>query len=125
MFEEGVAPQRDLVDEPTAELVAADPAGDAGAAALAAAKLPLLRELHLAGNEITDDGAAALAGSPLLGRLRWLGLRDNALTPGADVILRDSPYWHWRTVIETEDNRPPWAGRGDPPIPLEPGDDEA
>jgi len=99
--------------------------GDAGAAALAAAKLPQLRELHLAGNEITDDGAAAIAGSPLFGRLRWLGLRDNALTPGADVILRESPYWHWRTVIETEDNRPPWAGRGDAPMAVEPGDDEA
>jgi len=98
--------------------------GDSGAAALAAAKLPQLRELHLAGNDITDDGAAALAGSPLLGRLRWLGLRDNALTAAADVILRESPYWHWRTVIETEDNRPPWAGRGDAPFPLVPGDEE-
>jgi uncharacterized protein (TIGR02996 family) len=94
-----------------------DRLGDAGAAALAAAKLPQLRELHLAGNDLTDDGAASLAGSPLLGRLRWLGLRDNALTAGADVILRESPYWHWRTVIETEDNRPPAAER-EPRLPF-------
>ena len=76
--------------------------GDAGATALAAAKLPHLRELHLAANEIGDTGAAALAGSPLLSRLRLLGLRNNALTAAADVVLRESPYWHWRTVIETE-----------------------
>lgn len=98
--------------------------GDTGAAALAAAKLPQLRELYLAGNNITDDGAAALAGSPLLGRLHWLGLRDNALTAAADVILRESPYWNWRTVIETEDNRPPAPERPEGRLPFTWPDEE-
>jgi uncharacterized protein (TIGR02996 family) len=98
---------------------------DAGAAALAAARLPQLCELYLSGNDITDDGAAALAGSPLLGRLHWLSLRDNALTAAADVILRESPYWNWRTVIETEDNRPPAPERGDARLPFTWPDDES
>ena len=41
--------------------------------------LDRLRELCLANNPITEEGALALAGSPRLGRLRALTLSTNAL----------------------------------------------
>jgi uncharacterized protein (TIGR02996 family) len=81
--------------------------GDAGVTALSVANLPRLRELHLAGNGVTDEGAAALAGAPFLGRLRALDLADNRLGPGGRVALMSSPYWHWRTDIDVTDNHPP------------------
>jgi Ran GTPase-activating protein (RanGAP) involved in mRNA processing and transport len=82
---------------------------DAGVVALSVAELPRLRELHLAGNKVTDEGAAALAGAEYLGRLRVLDLADNLLSAGGRVALMSSPYWHWRTDIDVTDNRPPPA----------------
>jgi Ran GTPase-activating protein (RanGAP) involved in mRNA processing and transport len=95
---------------------------DAGVVALSIADLPRLRELHLAGNKVTDEGAAALAGAPFLGRLRVLDLADNLLSPGGRVALMSSPYWHWRTDIDVTDNRPPPAIEDDAPLPF--GDDD-
>jgi Ran GTPase-activating protein (RanGAP) involved in mRNA processing and transport len=93
--------------------------GDAGVVALSVADLPRLRELHLATNKVTDDGAAALAGATFLGRLRVLDLADNLVSAGGRVALMSSPYWHWRTDIDVTDNRPPLAIDDDPPIPVD------
>ena len=94
--------------------------GDRGLTALAMAELPHLRELHLADNGITDDGAAALAGSPVLNRLTLLDLADNGLSPAGAVTLMSSPYRHWRTVFELSGNRPPEPDPdSDAPIPFD------
>jgi Ran GTPase-activating protein (RanGAP) involved in mRNA processing and transport len=93
--------------------------GDAGVVALSVADLPRLRELHLTGNKVTDEGAAALAGAPFLGRLRVLDLADNLLSPGGRVALMSSPYWHWRTDIDVTDNRPLPAVEVDGPLPFD------
>ncbi len=97
--------------------------GDAGLTALALADLPNLRELYVGDNGITDDGALALAGAPLLNRLTRLDLSCNRLSPAGKVELMSSPYRHWRTVFDTEGNRPSDSGPdGDAPIPFD--DDE-
>lgn len=80
--------------------------GDDGLTALSLANLPYLSELRLSANGVTDAGAAALAGAPLLGRLKLLDLSNNSISPGGAVTLRSSPYCNWRTVFELENNRP-------------------
>jgi Ran GTPase-activating protein (RanGAP) involved in mRNA processing and transport len=98
--------------------------GDAGVIALSVADLRRLRELHLAANAVTDEGAAALATAPFFGRLRTVDFADNLLSPGGPVALMSSPYWNWRTVIDVSDNRPLTSlddalGADDPPMLFE------
>jgi uncharacterized protein (TIGR02996 family) len=94
--------------------------GDAGLTALTVAHLPRLRELHLGRNGISDEGALALAGAPLLSRLTLLDLADNGLSPAGAVALMASPYRHWRTVFELSGNRPPEPDPdADAPIPFD------
>jgi hypothetical protein len=99
--------------------------GDAGLIALTVSGLPRLRELHLARNGITDEGALALAGAPLLNRLTLLDLAENGVSPAGTVALFSSPYRHWRTVFELSHNRPsePASEDDDGPIPLDAADE--
>jgi uncharacterized protein (TIGR02996 family) len=93
--------------------------GDAGLTALTATDLPHLRELHLAGNGITDEGIVALASVPMLHRLTLLDLADNGVSKAGVVTLLSSPYRHWRTVFEFGGQRTIEADpEDDAPIPL-------
>jgi uncharacterized protein (TIGR02996 family) len=93
--------------------------GDAGLTALTATDLPHLRELHLAGNGITDEGVVALASVPMLHRLTLLDLADNGVSKAGVVTLLSSPYRHWRTVFEFGGQRTIEADpENDAPIPL-------
>jgi uncharacterized protein (TIGR02996 family) len=94
--------------------------GDAGLTVLTASDLRQLRELHLARNGISDEGAHALAGEPLLSRLTLLDLSDNGLSKAGAVALLSSPYRHWRTVFELSGNRPSEPDfDSDAPIPFD------
>jgi Ran GTPase-activating protein (RanGAP) involved in mRNA processing and transport len=63
----------------------------AGAAALAAVRLPALRWLNLAHNALDDDALALLLRAPLCAELRALELSGNPLTARAAQLLA-----HWR-----------------------------
>src|SRR5262249_40461500 len=62
---------------------------DGGVKALAAAALPALRELRLGHNDISNDGASALAESTTFASLELLDLRRTNLTPHGATHLRD------------------------------------
>jgi uncharacterized protein (TIGR02996 family) len=50
-----------------------------------------LRSLGLAGCALDDDDAIALAANPQLGHLRWLDLRDNQITESGVAALAANP----------------------------------
>lgn len=69
------------------------------AAILGGAELPSLRRLALRNAEIADDLAAALAGAPVVARLRELDLSLGALSDaGAEALLLGQPLTHLRRL---------------------------
>ncbi|MBY0228736.1 MAG: TIGR02996 domain-containing protein [Gemmataceae bacterium] len=65
-----------------------NPVGDEGARAFAEACPPALRCLDLSHCGITDAGARALAGSPLINELEEIALRGNTFRPETWAMLR-------------------------------------
>jgi Leucine-rich repeat (LRR) protein len=74
--------------------------GADGATALAAAPWEGLESLDLYGNGIGDQGAAAIAASNSLHRLRFLDLGDNTITDAGALALARSPHLEALTVVE-------------------------
>ena len=66
--------------------------GDEGLDALSRAELARLVRLDLSHNTIGDKGVAALAASPLLGRLRLLDLTGNRVGDAGALALASSPH---------------------------------
>jgi hypothetical protein len=65
--------------------------GPEGVRALAAARLPHLRSLHLLRTRPETDGVRALVGAAFLPELRGLALGGNNLGPAAAKLIADSP----------------------------------
>jgi uncharacterized protein (TIGR02996 family) len=78
--------------------------------AIAAARLPQLRSLHMLRTQPEEAGVRALAGSALLGELRSLTLGGNNLPAAAAVVLGASPYVANLRVLDLRENRLEDAG---------------
>jgi Leucine-rich repeat (LRR) protein len=74
--------------------------GSDGATALAAAPWANLESLNLYGNGIGDPGAAAIAASRSMHRLRVLDVGNNAITDAGALALALSPHLGALTVVE-------------------------
>lgn len=79
--------------------------GPDGLAALAAARLPHLRSLHLMRTRARDEGVRSLAGAEFLGELRSLSLGGNNLPPAAAAALAESPLVANLRVLDLRENR--------------------
>jgi hypothetical protein len=72
-----------------------------GAAAIAAAPaLSTLERLDLHNNDLVDADADALIASPHLHRLRWLNLYGNHLSSAARERVRTAPQWSTATILD-------------------------
>jgi uncharacterized protein (TIGR02996 family) len=79
--------------------------GPEGLQALAAARLPQLRSLHLAQSRPEEAGTQALVEADFLGNLRSLNLASNNLNAWAARVLAQSPSAANLRVLDLHDNR--------------------
>jgi uncharacterized protein (TIGR02996 family) len=79
--------------------------GPTGAAALAAARLPLLRTLRLQRTGLRAEGVRELGAAGFAGGLRSLSLGGNHLGPAAAAALAASPTLAGLRVLDLADNR--------------------
>jgi uncharacterized protein (TIGR02996 family) len=78
--------------------------GNQGMVALSRSRFPNLRALHLARNQIGDEGMKALASAPHLPSLRVLDLAGNQLRRGATWALAASPLRNRVVELDLSDN---------------------
>lgn len=68
---------------------------------------PFLTSLHtltLCRNRLNDESAMILAESSRLSQLHRIDLRDNPLTATAIEVIRSSPHFNWRTILDLFSN---------------------